>query len=157
MRHPPKHREIERKFVVLKLPKNLRSFPHAKIAQGYLAIAPKGVQVRLRKKATARSLTYKSGAGGAREEREIMLTPRQFAVLWPGTFKRRLTKIRYDVPWGKHTVEIDLYQGRHKGLVVAEVEFKSKKAAASFQRPDWLGKDVTRDPRYSNQLLATKG
>jgi CYTH domain-containing protein len=45
------HREIERKFLVRQLPENLEAFPHAEIAQGYLAIAPKGVQVRLRKPA----------------------------------------------------------------------------------------------------------
>jgi CYTH domain-containing protein len=110
----------------------------------------------LRKSGSAHSLTYKRGTGNAREEREITLTRRQFAALWPATNNRRLTKIRYDLPFGKHTVEIDVYQGRHKGLVVAEVEFKSEKEAAAFQRPDWLGKDVTRDPRYSNQLLAAE-
>ena len=51
------HREIERKFLVRKLPEQLASFPHAKIAQGYLALAPGGVQVRLRKNGAKHSLT----------------------------------------------------------------------------------------------------
>jgi CYTH domain-containing protein len=59
------------------------------------------------------------------------------------------------VPFGRYTVEIDVYTGRHEGLVVAEVEFEDETAARLFQPPDWLGKDVSRDRRYSNQLLAS--
>ena len=44
---------------------------------------------------------------------------------------------------------------RHEGLVVAEVEFDDEESALNFTRPDWLGDDVTGDPRYSNQLLAS--
>jgi CYTH domain-containing protein len=150
------HREIERKFLVRQLPEDLEAFPHAEIAQGYLAIAPKGVQVRLRKAGEKHSLTYKRNAGASREEREIELSAEQFAVLWPGTAEKRLTKTRYDVPFGHYTVEIDVYTGRHEGLIVAEVEFEDETAARAFRPPDWLGKDVSRDRRYSNQLLATQ-
>ncbi len=149
------HREIERKFLVRQLPEQLARFRHAELWQGYLAIAPGGVQVRLRKAGDAYSLTYKRGRGNAREEREIELTPEQFAVLWPATEGKRLTKTRYDVPLGEHTVEIDIYGGKHTGLVVAEVEFADERSAREFQAPDWLGKDVSHDRRYSNQLLAS--
>lgn len=148
------HREIERKFLVTKMPDNLAGFPHQQIDQGYLAIAGGGVQVRLRKADATTSLTYKRGCGRAREEREVVLTPEQFAVLWPGTAGKRLTKTRYNVPLAGRTVEIDVYSGRHKGIIVAEVEFDDEQSAARFQPPDWLGADVTHDPRYSNQLLA---
>ena len=149
------HREIERKFLVRKLPEPLAQFRHAELWQGYLATAPGGVQVRLRKAGDTHSLTYKRGRGNAREEREIELTPEQFAVLWPGTEGKRLTKTRYDVPLGEHTVEIDVYGGKHTGLVVAEVEFADEQSAREFQPPEWLGKDVSHDRRYSNQLLAS--
>ena len=149
------HREIERKFLVRKLPERLAEFPHADMWQGYLAIAPGGVQVRLRRAGEKHSLTYKRGRGNAREEREIELTPEQFAVLWPGTEGKRLTKTRYDVPLGDLTVEIDIYSGKHEGLIVAEVEFPDEKSARDFEVPDWLGKDVSHDRRYSNQLLAS--
>jgi len=148
------HREIERKFLVRKLPENLAGFPHGKIEQGYLAIAPGGVQVRLRRAGAKLSLTYKRNQGQAREEREIPLTAEQFEVLWPATADRRLTKTRYDIALGDRVVEIDVYSGRHEGLVVAEVEFPDEHSARTFQPPDWLGDDVSRDPRYSNQLLA---
>ena len=149
------HREIERKFLVRNLPEQLAAFPHANIDQGYLAIAPGGVQVRLRKAGEKHSLTYKRGRGNAREEREIELTAEQFAVLWPATEGKRLTKIRYDVPLESRVVEIDVYTGKHHGLVVAEVEFDDEQSARDFRVPDWLGRDVSHDRRYSNQLLAS--
>ena len=152
---PESHREIERKFLVRRIPDALTSYPHAEMTQGYLVTAPGGVQVRMRKAGAKHSLTYKRGRGNAREEREIELTPEQFAVLWPATEGRRLTKIRYDVPCGDHVVEIDVYSGKHEGLVVAEVEFDDERSARDFRVPEWLGKDVSHDPRYSNQLLAS--
>jgi CYTH domain-containing protein len=100
-------------------------------------------------------LTFKRGVGNAREEREINLTPEQFAALWPATLGRRLSKTRYEIPFRDRIVEIDIYHGRHEGLIVAEVEFADEKSCAAFERPDWLGDDVTGDPRYSNQLLAS--
>jgi len=147
-------REIERKFLIKKLPENLAKFPHDEIMQGYLAVAPGGVQVRLRKKGAIRSLTFKRGGRKAREEREIRLTADQFEALWPATMGRRLTKVRYEVPWKEHTIEIDIYDGRHHGLVVAEVEFPNEKACASFEPPDWMGEEVTGKSRYSNVALA---
>lgn len=150
----PSHREIERKFLVRKLPDNLSGFPHTEIAQGYLVIAAGGVQVRLRQRGAAFCLTYKRGDVAAREEREIELTREQFDALWPATEGKRLTKTRYDVALGDLVIEIDIYSGRHEGIVVAEVEFRDEESARKFQPPDWFGADVTHDPRYSNQLLA---
>ena len=148
------NREIERKFLVRKLPADLTTYPSAEIAQGYLVSMNDGLQVRLRKSGERYSLTYKRGTGNVREEREVELTAEQFGELWPATEGKRLVKTRYEIPLGERTVEIDLYHERHEGLVVAEVEFDEEEAAKNFQPPDWLGDDVTGDPRYSNQLLA---
>ena len=147
-------REIERKFLLKKVPENLEQFPHDEITQGYLAIESGGVQVRLRKKGNVRSLTYKRTVKGGREEREIRLSVEQFDALWPATGGRRLTKVRYEVPWKEHTIEIDVYRGRHDGLIVAEVEFADDKSCAAFKPPDWIGEEVTGKSRYSNVLLA---
>lgn len=114
-----------------------------------------GLQVRLRKQSEQYSLTYKRGLGNVREEREVALSAEQFATLWPATEGKRLIKTRYEIPFGERVVEIDLYGGKHDGLVVAEVEFDDEKSAIDFQPPNWLGDDVTGDPRYSNQLLAS--
>jgi adenylate cyclase len=148
-------REIERKFLVRKLPADLTKYPSAEIEQGYLVSMDDGLQVRLRKTGERFWLTYKRGSGNVREEREVELTAEQFEMLWPATEGKRLVKTRYEIPFGQLTVEIDLYHDRHEGLVVAEVEFDEEQAAKNFQPPDWLGDDVTGDPRYSNQLLAS--
>ena len=87
--------------------------------------------------------------------REIELTAEQFDALWPATEGKRLVKTRYEIPLGDRIVEIDVYHEKHEGLVVAEVEFDEQDAAKNFQPPRWLGDDVTGDPRYSNQLLAS--
>lgn len=151
----PSSREIERKFLLKRFPPGLKKFPHDSITQGYLAIGPGGLQVRLRKKGSVRSLAFKRGKG-VREEREIRLSVEQFEALWPATAGRRLSKVRYDVPWKHHTIEIDIYRGRHRGLVVAEVEFNSQRSCAAFEPPDWLGRDVTGKPKYSNIALALR-
>jgi adenylate cyclase len=148
-------REIERKFLVRQLPANLTSYRSNEISQGYLVSLEDGLQVRLRKCGERYLLTFKRGTGHVREEREVELTAGQFEALWPATEGKRLEKTRYEVPFGDRVVEIDLYHERHEGLVVAEVEFDEEEAAKNFQPPDWLGDDVTGNPRYSNQLLAS--
>jgi adenylate cyclase len=148
-------REIERKFLVRELPVNLTSYPHDEISQGYLVSLDDGLQVRLRKKDESYSLTFKRGAGRVREEREVELSADQFNALWPATEGKRLVKTRYEIPFGNRVVEIDVYHDRHEGLVVAEVEFDEEESAKTFQPPKWLGDDVSGDPRYSNQLLAS--
>src|ERR1043165_7182907 len=150
----PSH-EIERKFLVRILPNDLTNYPQNDISQGYLVSMDDGLQVRLRKAGEHFSLTYKRGSGSVREEREVELTAEQFDALWPATEGKRLVKTRYEIPLGERPVEIDLYHDRHEGLVVAEVEFDDEEIAKNFQPPDWLGDDVTGDPRYSNQLLAS--
>lgn len=150
-----RHLEIERKFLVRKLPDDLTSYPSNEISQGYLVSLDDGLQVRLRKSGERYTLTFKRGSGNVREEREADLTATQFEALWPATEGKRLVKTRSEIPFGERTVEIDVYHERHEGLVVAEVEFDEEDAAKNFQPPDWLGDDVTGDPRYSNQLLAS--
>ena len=154
-RNEETNREIERKFLVRKLPAELHALPRAEITQGYLVSLDDGLQVRLRKAGERHSLTYKRGTGSVREEREVELTQQQFDALWPATEGKRLFKTRYEIPFGHHVVEIDVYHDKHEGLVVAEVEFDDEPASKQFQPPDWLGDDVTGDPRYSNQLLAS--
>ncbi len=84
--------------------------------------------MRLRKKGKTTSLTFKVGRSAHREEREIKLSPKQFAALWPATVGRRLYKLRYEMPWKNFLIEIDIYRRKHKGLVVAEVEFLNRTA-----------------------------
>ena len=152
----PNSREIERKFLLKRLPENLNRSRWYIIAQGYLATEPAGRQVRLRKKGKTASLTFKVGRGAHREEREITLSPKQFAALWPATVGRRLRKLRYEIPWKNLMIEIDIYRGKHSGLVVAEVEFPDQATCRKFKPPSWFGREVTGEKRYSNVRLANE-
>jgi CYTH domain-containing protein len=150
------NREIERKFLVREIPEQLKHRRHYQIAQGYLASEPGGRHVRLRKKGKTASLTFKVGRGAHREEREIKLSPKQFATLWPATAGRRLRKVRYDIPWRNLVIEIDVYRGKHSGLVVAEVEFPDLVTCREFKPPRWFGREVTGQKPYSNVRLANE-
>ena len=152
----PSSREIERKFLLKQLTERLKQARRCVIAQGYLAAEPGGRHVRLRKKGKTASLTFKVGRGAHREEREIKLSAKQFTALWPATVGRRLYKVRYEMPWKNLLIEIDIYRRKHKGLVVAEVEFPNRTACRKFKAPAWFGREVTGNKRYSNVRLATE-
>jgi len=149
--------EIERKFLVSLLPEGLDGYPHALQQQGYLAVAPDGGEVRIRRQKDASTLTVKQGSGLARSEEEIVITEAIFDSLWPATEGRRLEKVRYCIPAGDLTIELDRYRGALDGLVVAEVEFLSEEAAAARTPPSWFGREVTEDSSYKNQRLALLG
>src|SRR5260370_8310675 len=102
-------REIERKFLVKELPPGRDRFRSYPIAQGYLANEPGGRHVRLRKKGKTAFLTFKVGRAAAREEREIRLSPKQFATLWPATAARRLSKTPYRIPWVNLKITYPIY------------------------------------------------
>src|SRR5213080_1891364 len=152
----PNSREIERKFLLKRLPEKLNRSRRYIIAQGYLATEPAGRHVRLRKKGKTSSLTFKVGRSAHREEREVKLSPKQFAALWPATAGRRLRKLRYEIPWRGLLIEIDIYRGKHSGLVVVEVEFPSLAMCRKFKPPSWFGREVTGEKRYSNVRLANE-
>src|SRR5947208_10541713 len=154
--HHVSSREIERKFLLRRLPEKLKRSRHYIIEQGYLATESAGRQVRLSKKGKTASLTFKVGRGRSREEREVKLSPKQFAGLWPATAGRRLRKLRYEIPWRNLLIEIDIYRGKHAGLVVAEVEFPDRATCRKFKPPAWFGREVTGEKRYSNVRLANE-
>jgi adenylate cyclase len=64
--------------------------------------------------------------------------------------------VRYEFPWKKFVIEIDIYRGEHAGLVVAEVEFPNHSSRKKFKPPGWFGREVTGNKRYSNLRLATE-
>jgi CYTH domain-containing protein len=152
--HHVSSREIERKFLIKRLPVEILRSRHFPILQGYLANETGGRHVRLRKKAKTVTLTFKVGRGSAREEREIRLSGRQFETLWPATKGRRLRKTRYEIPWKNLKIEIDIYHSWNHGLMVAEVEFPSDESCRKFKPPSWFGREVTGEKRYSNVRLA---
>ncbi len=148
--------EIERKFVLTEPPADLPA--GEPIEQGYLAIAPDGVEVRIRRRAGRSSLTVKSGPAHVRVEEELEIDERRFEALWALTDGRRIAKTRHLVPLGDELVaEVDVFADAHAGLLTAEIEFPSTEASAAFAPPAWLGREVTGDARYANQSLALAG
>jgi CYTH domain-containing protein len=150
--------EIERKFELARRPPALEQHPHERIEQGYLAIDPAGTEVRIRRMGDDLTLTVKAGGGLVRAEEALVLQPAEFDALWPLTLDRRIVKTRYMIPFaGGLTVEVDVYEEALAGLVIAEVEFPDEPASRAFAPPDWLGREVTGDPRYANRSLAVAG
>lgn len=149
--------EYERKFLVKTLPRDRSRHPHSLIQQGYLAItAPgsPGTEVRMRRIGQRTVLTVKKGHGISRWETEIVLSPGRARLLWPMTKGLRITKVRYKIPYRGLTIELDVYRGAGRGLVVAEVEFPSERASQRFVPPSWFGREVTGRKEYSNSRLA---
>jgi adenylate cyclase len=147
-------KEIERKFLVegdawraLAKGTNYR--------QGYLNSA-KERTVRVRTAEDKAFLTIKGltvGATRAEYEYEIPFDEGK-AMLDALAEKPLIEKKRYKIPAGGLTWEIDEFLGDNAGLIVAEVELKSEDQA--FERPLWLGDEVTGDPRYYNANLIKK-
>lgn len=149
-------KEIERKFCVQKMP-DLTACKGVEILQGYLSVGEDGTEIRLRRKGEQFYQTVKQGEGVQRTEVEVELSRAQFDSLWLLTEGRRVEKVRYEIVEGTWTIELDVYRGRLKGLVVAEVEFETLGESARFVPPLWLGREVTDDDRYKNAVLANKG
>jgi CYTH domain-containing protein/CHAD domain-containing protein len=147
--------EIERKFLVKEMPR--AESAQTTVEQGYLALDA-GTEVRLRRLGGELLLTAKSGHGEVREEVEVSIHPKAFEELWPLTAGRRLRKVRHYVPLGEGLrAELDVYEGALDGLRTVEVEFDSPEAAHRFRPPPWFGAELTGDPTYANQALATVG
>lgn len=143
--------EIERKFLIPKLPAKLEQYPHAPIWQAYLCTSP---AVRIRRMGEDLILTMKGKGVLAHEEYELPLTKESFAHLAAKTDGSPVIKTRYRIPLPPYTVELDVFEGIHKGLILAEVEFPTVEEAEAFTPPDWFGEEVTYDRRYRNTYLA---
>ena len=143
--------EIERKFLVVG--DGWRRGEGVPYAQGYLNRDPsRTVRVRI---AGARAfLTVKGISQGAtRQEFEYEIPvadARQLLELSDGPVVRKTRRL---VEHAGSTWEVDEFEGDNAGLVVAELELESE--AQAYARPDWLGREVTDDPRYYNSNLAT--
>jgi CYTH domain-containing protein len=150
-------REIERKFLVKDLPAGLSRCPCAPVTQGYLPVENGAFQIRLRREAAKRLLTIKCGHGPSRFEAEFQVPQKDFDSLWDLTAGRRIAKKRYRLPAaGGLLVQLDVYQGKHRGLITAEVEFDSKRQSVRFRAPQWFGREVTGDRHFENATLARK-
>ena len=144
--------EIERKFLV-KGDFKSEAFTHWRIVQGYLSSVPKRV-VRIRIKGDMAYLTIKStisGNGLTRYEWEKEISVQDAEEMLQFCEQEIIEKTRYLVKVGAHIFEVDEFYGSNQGLRVAEVELQSEDE--EFEKPSWLGKEVTHDIRYYNSML----
>lgn len=154
--------EIERKFLVLNSRFKDQATNAIQLRQGYLSTDPKRiVRVRLSKDMdsghTKAFLTIKglsTNDGASRLEWEQAIDYKEAQALLGLCVNYPIEKTRYLVPFGGHTFEVDVFEGKNKGLVLAEIELS--KAEAQFTRPDWLGAEVTHLPGYTNAALAER-
>lgn len=146
--------EIERKYLVKKLPENLDAYEKKHISQGYLCTNP---VVRIRRSNEEYFLTYKGKGLMAREEHEFPLSAEAFEHMLPKIDGILIDKIRYLIPLDeKHTAELDIFQGTLAPLRLVEVEFASIEDAQNFVAPDWFGDDVTNSGEYHNSRLSQR-
>ena len=146
--------EIERKFLVSSDAFKTEAFKENTIAQGYLNSAPERT-VRVRIKGDKGFLTIKgisSASGLSRFECEKEIPVEDAKKLLLLCEKGVIDKTRFEVKVGNHIFEVDEFHGENKGLTVAEVELQSE--AETFEKPDWLGEEVTNDNRYYNAYLS---
>ena len=148
--HKEKYMEIERKFLIDKLPP-LDGVECEKIEQGYVLLSP---EVRVRQKGDKFYYTEKSDGTLVRKEYEKEITEAEYREFLAKICGEIVEKTRYYIPLGKYTAELDVYGGRHAGLCVCEVEFECEEEAMAFIPPDWFGKDVSDDKRYKNKNLS---
>lgn len=146
--------EIERKFLVLSDDFRTTAATTNRIVQGYLNSNPERT-VRVRIKGAKGFLTIKgkgneSGTTRLEWEKEIALADAE--QLLSLCEKGIIDKIRYEVPFGKHVYEIDVFSGDNDGLIVAEIELSSEDE--TFEKPIWLGKEVTGEEKYYNAYLS---
>lgn len=146
--------EIERKFLVKSNDFKIQAFAQNRIAQGYLNSNPKRT-VRVRIKGEKGFLTIKgkgNESGMTRFEWEKEILGEEAQLLLNLCEGGKIDKIRFEVKVGKHTFEVDEFFGENEGLIVAEIELSAENEI--FEKPDWLGEEVTNDERYYNAYLS---
>lgn len=147
--------EIERKFLLEDSEAfKKEAFRSTKIVQGYLNSDPeRTVRLRIRDEKAYITIKGKSKQNGLSRfewEKEIPLEEGEelIRLCEPGT----ISKTRYEVRSGDHIVEIDEFSGENEGLLLAEVELNS--VDEDFERPQWLGQEVTGQLEYYNSYLS---
>lgn len=147
--------EIERKFLVTNDSFKATAFAQNQIVQGYLSSAPERT-VRVRIKGDKGFLTIKgisndSGMSRFEWEKEIPLyEAKELLMLCE---KGVIDKTRFEIKCGSHVYEVDEFYGENEGLIIAEIELSSE--METFERPNWLGEEVTHINRYYNAYLST--
>ena len=146
-------REIERRFLVRDV-RILDGRRGEHIIQGYLAKEPGSMSTRVRIRGERAFLTLKSPKQGfSRDEFEYPIpVDDAHQMIAQHCAGRVVRKTRYLVGHAEHVFEVDVFQGHHAGLVVAEVELAHEETPLCL--PHWIGDEITLDSRYGNFTLA---
>ena len=150
--------EIEKTFLIKKIPQKLSSYKSVTIRQGYISSTPSPLRIRQKgdKYELTKKIPLKDGDFSSVNEINIPLTKEEFNKLWT-LIEKSLEKIRYLVPIKDNLVaELDVYQKDLKGFSGVEVEFVSKKQMNAFIPPEWFGADITQKDFSANSFLAGK-
>ena len=145
--------EIERKFLVCGEDYKQQAFHHSRIKQGYIS-SRRGATVRVRLRDGQGFLTIKGPSdnkGMSRYEFEKEISAEEAAHLFELCEPGIIDKTRYLVRAGNHTFEVDEFYGDNQGLAMAEVELQSE--TETFEKPSFIGQEVTGDRRYYNSHL----
>lgn len=144
--------EIERKFLVAGTGWRSAVVRRSELRQGYLDRSDKvSIRVRVRDGVRA-ALTIKSASPGmTRDEFEYDIPVADAERLFPLCAGALIEKVRHEVRQGDLMWEIDVFGGDNAGLTVAEIELPSENTP--FDRPAWLGEEVTEERRYYNSAL----
>lgn len=148
--------EIERKFLVLNDTYKKESFKKVKIIQGFLSSVPeRTVRIRIQDKTafiTVKGIGNNSGTSRFEWEKEITVKEATdlLKLCEPGI----IDKTRFNVKMGNHVFEVDEFYGANEGLIIAEIELNSENEY--FEKPIWLGKEVTGNVKYYNAMLLKK-
>lgn len=147
-------KEIERKFLVRGDHWRHLVTERLILRQGYIAsMDGRSVRVRLTNDTKA-TLTIKIGKALTRDEFEYEIPVDDAEELLGTAIGLVIEKTRHKVPFKGFVWEVDVFRGAHRGLVIAEVEMSSENDNPEL--PDWIGREVTGEYRYSNQALATQ-
>jgi len=148
--------EIERKFLVKNDAFKSEAFKKMRITQGYLSSVPeRTVRVRIKGDKgfiTIKGIANESGVSRYEWEKEIAIEEVEelLKLCEPGI----IDKTRFNVKSGKHTFEVDEFYEENEGLVIAEIELSSENE--DFEKPEWIGEEVTGDEKYYNSMLTKK-
>lgn len=145
--------EIERKFLVKGEYKS-KAFKSFKIKQGYLSLSGVNV-IRVRIKGEMAFITVKSALVEGklkRHEWEYEIPVDDAEEMLEFCEAEVIDKTRYLIEAGNHTFEVDEFYGDNEGLLIAEVELEDEDEI--FEKPDWLGEEVTGNVRYYNSFLS---
>lgn len=146
--------EIERKFLVISNVFRNEAFKNTRIIQGFLN-TDKERTVRVRLKGDKGFITVKglsTSDGLSRFEWEKEITKEEADALLKICESGVIDKIRYEIKFGNHIFEVDEFHGDNEGLIIAEIELENE--SQMFEKPEWLGKEVTGDIKYYNSQIS---